>query len=68
MLEESEEEENSVNLSVSRGGPDGEKNLRVKNKLKGEDGGEMGSSTRRRVLIDGEPMGDESFYIEEIYH
>lgn len=67
VLEESEEEEDisgSVNLSVSR--TDGQdRNLKVLNK--GERGqGEQQLSTRRRVLIEGEDMGDESFYIEEI--
>ena len=58
MLEESEEED-SVNLSVSM--RDGEKGLHVR---KGS--GQGGESTRRRVMIDGSQIGDESFYIEEI--
>lgn len=66
VLEESEEEEDisgSVNLSVSH--IDGQdRNLKVLNK--GERQGDQQLSTRRRVLIEGEDMGDESFYIEEI--
>ena len=64
VLEESEEEENSVsnlNFSVLKG--EKEQNFKVKNN--GVRDGEQ-ISTRRRVMIDGEGMDDESFYIEEI--
>ena len=64
VLEESEEEEDiegSINMSVSR--HDGQdQSLKFVNK--GQPGEQL--STRRRVLIEGENMGDESFYIEEI--
>ena len=63
VLEESEEEEGSINLSVSR--RDGEKHLKVLNKGERMDGADN-LSTRRRVQIDGDNLGDESFYIEEI--
>lgn len=64
VLEESEEEENSVsnlNFSVLKG--EKEQNFKIKNN--GVRDGEQ-ISTRRRVMIDGEGMDDESFYIEEI--
>ena len=63
VLEESEEEEGSINLSVSR--REGEKHLKVLNKGERMEGADN-LSTRRRVQIDGDNMGDESFYIEEI--
>ena len=63
VLEESEEEEGSINLSVSR--QEGEKHLKVLNKGERLDGADN-MSTRRRVQIDGDNLGDESFYIEEI--
>lgn len=64
MLEESEEEEDGLSVSMSVLGPGGdERSIKVTNK-----GQSMGGdqSTRRRVLIDGDQFGDESFYIEEI--
>lgn len=64
VLEESEEEEDGVSVNLSILGPGGdEKNLKVFNRGMPNGGGE---SMRRRVLIDGETLGDESFYIEEI--
>ena len=66
VLEESEEEDDladgSINLSVSLGRDT--KNLKVTSK--GRTTGTDELSSRRRVLIDGDDMGDESFYIEEI--
>lgn len=65
-MEESEEEDEdgtSINMSVIGPGSDG-KSLKVINKGRSMGGGD--ESTRRRVLIDGDQFGDESFYIEEI--
>lgn len=65
MLEESEEEEDSVRMSVSR---DGDRSLKIVNKGIREPGvlDGLSSSQRRRVVVDGEGLGDESFFIEEI--
>lgn len=62
VLEESEEEENSVALSIS--GLDGlERSIRVTNKGASS---KENLSSRRRIQIEGQGFDDESFYIEEI--
>ena len=69
VLEESEEEENSVQLSISRDGEGlmGDRSFKVINKgIREENKDGMPSTQRRRVMIDGDDIGDESFYIEEI--
>ena len=66
VLEESEEEDDGVSVgdSISRLNA-ADKSLKVINKGQPAVPAEEMSS-RRRVMIEGDDMGDESFYIEEI--